>query len=435
MRLNTLAVKFTDLLGCIFNALEFISPCIAHHHRQTAYISQRMCEKLNLNGEETANTALAANLHDIGALPLEESIEDLRFEDDYIDEHSLVGAHFLAQFPALTDLAPLIKHHHKHWLPVAGSASNKEEVPLGSYVIYLADRVAVMLDEKESVLSQRRRITDYVRKRRGTVFHPDCVDAFLEIAQPEYFWLDVASQSTQYVASRIFRGQTVELDEEAVLSWAKFLSRIVDFRSPLNAQHSSGVAASAATLAELARFSEYECHMMQVAGYLHDIGKLSVPIAILEKTGPLNDHERAVINGHSYYTYRILEPVEEFKTLACWAAFHHERLDGTGYPFRIPESNLPLGSQIMAVADIFTALNEGRTYRPAMAKDKILALMYQMARDNAINGDLVRLLVKNYEEVNARRQISQEVSAREYAAMNPIFSRKYTASRKPPQGL
>jgi HD-GYP domain-containing protein (c-di-GMP phosphodiesterase class II) len=429
MRFHALTFQLMDLVNCIFHALELISPAIACHHNQVAYISQRLCESMGLSEEETTTVALAAGLHDIGAVSLEQSIHDLRFETEYIHDHSIVGATFLEHFTPLTNLAPLVRYHHKQWQSATQQSERDEKVPDGSYIIYLADRVAVMIDQNTEVLSQRTGIVDYVKKGRGSVFHPESVDAFLDIATPEYFWLDVISQSTQDVSARLFQGKTLELDEETVLSWSRFLSRIVDFRSPLNAKHSSGVAASASALAKATRFSEQECRWMLMAGYLHDLGKLSVPTAILEKNGPLNPHERAVINGHTYYTYRILKHVKEFDIINRWAALHHERLDGTGYPFRIPESSLPLGSQIMAVADIFTALQEERTYRPPMGQAKTLDIMYKMARDRAINGDLVRVLERNYDQINYMRQVSQENSAEEYAAMNPLFVRKLERGR------
>ncbi len=430
MKLQTMTVKLADIVNCIFYALELINPSLARHHNQVAYITQRICETLGMNQGQTSHIALAAALHDIGAVSLEESIEDLRFETAYIHVHSIVGALFLERFDPLHSLAPLIRYHHSHWKTEERPSGEQEKVPDGSFIIHLADRVAVMIDEIEDVLTQRQKVLDYVRKRRGTMFHPLYVDAFLETVGPEYFWLDIVSQSTEDVVARLFKGKMVELKEEAVLSWTRFLSRIVDFRSPLNAKHSSGVAATASALARLARFSEQECRMMLMAGYLHDLGKLSVPTAILEKNGPLNEHERSIIKAHTYYTYRILQRVKEFETINHWASFHHERLDGFGYPFRIPESSLPLGSQIMAVADVFTALHEDRTYRPGMDKKESLDLMYKMAHDRAINGDLVRLLEKDYDQVNSMRQASQQDSLEEYAVLNPLFVRKAQRNRR-----
>lgn len=430
MKLRTFSIKLSDLVNCTFHALRLVSPAIARHHNQVAYISHRICETMELDEDDTLTVALAAALHDIGAVSLEEKIHDLRFETEYIHDHSIVGALFLEHFAPLSKLAPLIRYHHQHWQSASPADGKDNQVPDASYIIHLADRIAVMIDENEDVLTQRHRIIDYVKTGRGTVFHPQYVDAFLEFAEPEYFWLDITSQSTQDVSSRLFKGKLVELDEEGVLSWTRFLSRIVDFRSPLNARHSSGVAASASALAKAARFSEQECRMMLMAGYLHDLGKLCVPTSILEKNGPLTEYERALINGHTYYTYRILEHIDELSVINRWAAFHHERLDGTGYPFRIPESSLPLGSQIMAVADIFTALHEERPYRPPMEKGKSLDIMYKMAHSGAINGDLVRLLESNYDQINNLRLDSQQKSGEEYMVMNPIFARKVRRGSK-----
>lgn len=73
-----------------------------------------------------------------------------------------------------------------------------------------------------------------------------------------------------------------------------------------------------------------------------------------------------MIKQHTYYTYRILKQIDGFSTIAEWAAYHHETLDGTGYPFRIKEHELSLGSRIVAVADVFAALTENRPYRATL---------------------------------------------------------------------
>jgi HD-GYP domain-containing protein (c-di-GMP phosphodiesterase class II) len=199
----------------------------------------------------------------------------------------------------------------------------------------------------------------------------------------------------------------------------------VDFRSPLNARHSSGVAASAAALARLCGFSEHECLMMRMAGYLHDIGKLAVSAAILEKNGPLDTNEISIIKSHPYYTYNILAIVEDFNTINLWASLHHERLDGRGYPFRIRAGNMPLGSQIVGLADVYTALNEERPYRTAMSRRDSMKVMAKMVNDGAINGDLLKILDANFDEINEQRINIQTESAEEYRMLNPIFAARY----------
>src|SRR5208337_2538002 len=100
-----------------------------------------------------------------------------------------------------------------------------------------------------------------------------------------------------------------------------------------------------------------------IAGLLHDIGKLSVPEDILEKPAPLDCSEVNKIKAHSFMTHRILENIGSLDKITQWASLHHERLNGTGYPYHYGKEKLPVGARIIAVADVFTALTENRPYR------------------------------------------------------------------------
>jgi len=156
---------------------------------------------------------------------------------------------------------------------------------------------------------------------------------------------------------------------------------------------------------------------MRIAGYMHDLGKLAVPVEILDKPAHLNRNEFNVVRHHSFYTYRILEPIAALKTINTWAAFHHERLDGFGYPFHLREKELPLGSQVMAVADVFTALTEDRPYRRGMKRSDTLKVLDDMRADSALNGQIVSLLGKHYEELDAVRMAAQADARTNYLTM------------------
>ncbi|MGC8574942.1 MAG: HD-GYP domain-containing protein [Caldisericum sp.] len=153
---------------------------------------------------------------------------------------------------------------------------------------------------------------------------------------------------------------------------------------------------------------------MEIAGYLHDLGKLAVPKEILEKPDKLSTEEFNVVKSHTYYTYRILSCIPNFETINRWASFHHERLDGSGYPFRLSAFDLPLGSRIMAVADVFTALTEDRPYRAGMDVDKALKIIENMSQNNILDVYTVQLLKKNIAKVNEARIYSQTEALREY---------------------
>jgi len=105
-----------------------------------------------------------------------------------------------------------------------------------------------------------------------------------------------------------------------------------------------------------------------VGGHARD----AIPSEILEKRDKLTEDEWFIMRSHVYYTYQTLEPFEAFGIINSWGALHQERLNGTGYPFGYKEDDLPLGSRIIAVADVFTALTEHRPYRQGMEKKAAL---------------------------------------------------------------
>jgi HD-GYP domain-containing protein (c-di-GMP phosphodiesterase class II) len=197
----------------------------------------------------------------------------------------------------------------------------------------------------------------------------------------------------------------------------RLMSRLIDFRSPFTAMHSAGVAASARELATLYGMSEENCLKMEIAGNLHDVGKLRVPNEILEKPGKLTDREFRIIKEHPYYTRLILMNLRGLEDIIAWASYHHEKLNGSGYPFHFAEDRLDIGSQIMAVADIFSAIAEDRPYRKPMSREQAMKVLWENVEKGAISGEIVALLDKNYDRVDtARMRKSRQEGKRYYEA-------------------
>ena len=101
--------------------------------------------------------------------------------------------------------------------------------------------------------------------------------------------------------------------------------------------HSSSVSIVAETIAKYINFSETECKILKVAGLIHDLGKLGIPTEIIEKPVRLTEDEITIIKKHPYLTYRAFEGIDALDTINLWASLHHEKLDGTGYPFHLKE--------------------------------------------------------------------------------------------------
>ena len=165
-----------------------------------------------------------------------------------------------------------------------------------------------------------------------------------------------------------------------------------------------------------------DCLTIYIAGLLHDIGKLAVPVDILEKAGPLSDKERDEIKQHAEIGMRLLETIPGFRCVCDWGGMHHERLDGNGYPHGLGAEDLTLPMRVMAVADVFTALTESRPYRDGMELASVLACMRDMAAKNQLDQGLVDLVAKNALQINQVRARAQRDAAAKFLAMRKLCS-------------
>jgi HD-GYP domain-containing protein (c-di-GMP phosphodiesterase class II) len=407
-------IPLFDLVVSLSNAIDLVSPAVVGHHKQVAYIALSIGAALGLPMEQQIELVLAGALHDSGALSLRDRLDTLRFELENPHEHAELGYLLFQRFEPLSNIALLVRYHHVPWNEGGGHEFKGKQVPMCSHILHLADRIDVLISKQQEVLGQVKGIVERIKESSGKMFMPELVEVFMSLATKEYFWLDVVSPSIDSILSNRVRLATIEMGIESLLSLAKLFSHIIDFRSRFTATHSCGVVASAEALARFAGFSERECQMMRIAGYLHDLGKLAVPTEILEKPAKLTEEEFNVIRGHTFHTYRILEPIGDLDVINAWASFHHERLDGSGYPFHHKGQDLSLGSRIMAVADVFTAITEDRPYRKGMTSDRALQVLRQMAENSALDSRVVSLLGLHFDEINSLRVAAQEASVEEY---------------------
>lgn len=379
-----------NLLRALSMALELSTGGLSRHHWRTALISSRIAEYIGLSNAEQQPVIYAALLHDIGAVSRWEEKQRLHyFKQDSPDiyRHAESGYQLLKDSPQLGMLAEPIRHHHDCWDGSSPSGLAGKEIPLAGRIICLADRLEVLLRNDTFIFKQRPDILSALRQLSGVYFDPDLVKALHEFARQESFWLDLSN--SHYYQNFFYNIDVYGLMKftiNDVLNIAEIFATIIDRTSSFTATHSRSVSHISAFLAEARGYSAEEVKAMRIAGLLHDLGKLAIPNEILEKPGKLNEWELAIIKQHTYYTYRILEQIDGFELIAEWAAYHHETLDGTGYPFRIGEKSLRLGSRIVAVADVFVALTERRPYRDTLPMDKVEKIMREMVVNRKLDG-------------------------------------------------
>jgi putative nucleotidyltransferase with HDIG domain len=154
--------------------------------------------------------------------------------------------------------------------------------------------------------------------------------------------------------------------ERASISFAGALVAALDARDRYTAGHSAAVAVYARDIAERLGLSEEEQQLAHLCGLVHDIGKVGLPVGLLEKPGPLTLEERRKMQEHSVIGEGILSKVDDYAEIARIVRHHHERVDGNGYPDGLVAEEIPLLSKILAVADAYNAMTSDRPYREAM---------------------------------------------------------------------
>jgi HD-GYP domain-containing protein (c-di-GMP phosphodiesterase class II) len=413
--LKEIHVSLFDMIMCLSSALDLVSPSVVNHHKRVALIASSIASEVDLPIEDQRNIIMAGLIHDLGAITLQEKLKIKHYNLESTQSHAELGYILIRLFRPFEKLAPLVRYHHVPWNNGKGKQYQDKKVPLGAHILHLADRIEVLIDRDKHILGQPDLIIDRIANDSGKKFIPKLVEAFKRMAKREFFWLDCLSPKIDEILLRNSKLEKVELDLDQLQNLARLFSQIVDFRSRFTATHSTGVSASAEALAGMMGLSDRDCKLMRVSGYLHDLGKLAVPSEILDKTAALTSEELHIIRTHTYHTFRILSHVDELYDISIWGALHHERLDGSGYPFHYKGEEMPLPSRIMAVADVFTATTEDRPYRAGMGKEAVMDVLKNLSNNGLLEPDIVTKARDNFDELDIARTKAQEEADKDYA--------------------
>ncbi len=430
--LKEFKTKFNNLLLSLSDAIDIANPRIASHQMRTSFIAWKIAEKARLPEDKIEKIYLAGLFHDIGAMSLEEKIQlHEGYENINVDTHCIIGESLFELSHIFRPAAKIIRYHHKPWKDWNESISSPDVME--SQIIYLSDIVERLVRRDSYILHQTERIRSEVMSLSGSEIHPDIIDLFINVSYQEDFWLDLISPRLYSLLLHYGPFQGVEVGEKDIYSISLIFRHITDFKSRFTATHSTGVAECATMLAKYLGFTDTEIAQLKIAGYFHDLGKLAVPNSILEKPGKLTKEEFDIIKQHTYFTYTVLSTIGGLDTIAEWAAFHHEKLDGTGYPFHVKADKISIGSRIMAVADIFTALAEDRPYRKGMKRNEIEEIMLFQVKSGKLDSRIVYILLENFgeiiQEVKLKQEISKEFFDAKFAGIRKVENISYSTNK------
>lgn len=374
-----------NAIEILHNVIEPLAPVRLRHLQRTAIIAWYLASYIGMGPKERRDLFMVALVNDIGAIGRNKAI---------VEEPEVAT---LTGVEGLRSFAALFNHHPLDWTPEDGQPCS-----LPQQVLQLASRFEQFIDvsDGELITHSAELIDQFLRQNNGA--SPRVVNALQRAGRREVFWYRLKRGTNLPLVLRAISPLKHEaLDTDDFLEICLLVSRLVDRHSNFTMTHSTSVARIAARLGELYGYDGNTQNKLRIAGYLHDIGKLYIPLDILEKRGALKSHEYAHMKEHSYKTILMLAPIGFMHDIIVWAGNHHERLDGSGYPFGISGDDIDMPSRIMAVADVFTALIEDRPYRKGMTREGAIGVLTEEAKNCRLDQDIVALLSHNIDSVES----------------------------------
>lgn len=241
-----------------------------------------------------------------------------------------------------------------------------EEIPLFTRVASLAQA----MDLVHGVMGLDG-VLHFIQARRGTWFDPALVDVCSSWRFDPLWWHDLAfapQALPETAEDRI-------LEDDGLDALAAAFAMIIDGKNPHARDHSKGVARVATGIGQLLGYDRQGLRGLHRAALFHDLGNLALSSRLLDKAAPLAEDEREIMKQHPRFTWSVLRRMDSFEDIGWTAALHHERLDGSGYPWSLAENEQDVDARIIAIAAAYQAVTETRSYRERISPDGAIRII------------------------------------------------------------
>ncbi|MEG0765455.1 MAG: HD domain-containing protein [Pseudoflavonifractor sp.] len=406
-----------SLLGILRRTCGYVDIRLMEHGMRVAQLTAHMLAVpgTRYTPRQQRNACFVAVLHDVGAYKTEEVDHLLRFETGPVWEHSVYGSLFLKYFSPFSALSSAVLFHHAPYSMLEGLGLAPDCSSLAA-LLHLADRADLLFQQS------REDPVALLGLHAGTEFSPRALALLHAIDLPAA--LAVPPETDPLLLSMLC---SVPFSPEEVDACLQMLIFAIDFRSRHTVTHTMTTASVSGVLAQLLGLSETKRDQIVCGALLHDLGKIGIPVEILEYPGKLSPQAMEIMRTHVALTEKILgdsvaEPVKRI------ALRHHEKLDGSGYPLGLRAEALTTEERVVAVADIVSALCGTRSYKEAYPKERVLELLAQQSAAGHIDPEMVALTTTHFDammdQVSSRTQPILAIYATikdEYAALMGLY--------------
>ncbi len=391
-------VNFKELLCAFSDALDFVESDLfglkKDHGKHVAYMAAKMGLHAGLSSDEISDLMACALLHDNALCDLSQGNkqEDVNtvLNSPGLAAHCIQGESNISKMVFYENVKDVVLYHHEWGNGGGPFHKTYQEVPFFSRLIHLADVIDITFYTQD-LLEQGQReeaVLDFLQETRNSVFDEETVSLFEKCIE-EGIIGELDSVNANYLINEVFPNSMRDFDFDDIINIGLMFSTIIDYKSSFTKMHSSGIAQKALDMARYYKWDKETQAKYFLAGSLHDIGKLAINTAVLEKPGKLTDEEFEHIKNHAQITWHVLHRIHGFEDITEWAGNHHERLNGTGYPNGKSGLDLDYESRLLACIDVYQALREDRPYRAGMTHEKAMRILYEEAAANKLDGQCV----------------------------------------------
>jgi HD-GYP domain-containing protein (c-di-GMP phosphodiesterase class II) len=379
-------VTLKQMILIIHRAINSVDIRLYNHGEKVAYI---MMNLLKVDGgyseEEMLDICAISVFHDIGAYKVAERDKLAQIDTVSPFDHAVYGALFIKYFSPLSRLYKIVLTHHFTYKYYKNN--NIEVISEEGLLLNFADYIDRLFTNKKSLTREDIEATSHFYLREH-------INLFLRADEKYNLISKLIDGSYEQELHSFFESKILKREE--VIAYGKMLAYSIDFRSEATVKHTILVEAISYQIGKLAGLGEETLTQIKVASVLHDVGKIAIPVEILEKPGKLTQEEFEIMKKHSIIGYNILSDLN-INDIRDIGTLHHEKIDGTGYPFGLKGEELTLEARIVAIGDIISALFGARSYKEAFNKEKIVKILEAMMRSNKIDSEIGVLFINNYD--------------------------------------
>lgn len=381
-----------DVIGIMRRALNTLDYRLMDHGWKVGYFVYHLLkDDERYSQEQLVKICYTALFHDIGAYKTEEldslshAQEVFAFEIKNTIEHSIYGYLFLNEYEFFREFSDLILYHHfTYGRLLESDCANKE---LAS-IIFIADRMEILTKKKPNITPK-----ELFKALENPVFNSKIVKKIREKEEAEGI---ITKYLDDFNLTEILNFlNEVELSSEQTLAFVDMIPHTIDFRSEYTVSHTVATVKISVMLAKLCGLEQDAIDKIHLGALLHDIGKISTPLEILEKDGKLTSYEFGIMKDHVVLSDYILKGCMS-EEIVHIAARHHEKLDGSGYPKGLTKEDLTLSECIVAVADVLSALMGRRSYKEPYPEERVRRIVIENKEQGKLCGYVIDKALENY---------------------------------------